>query len=315
MSLDQFRCLLCGGQAGRVRLRKGQLVVARCQGCSFLQLHPVPGEEQAAAMYAGGAHYGDDLIAAEDMYLERDRRVLAALAGRGASGPLLDVGAGGGIILRAARERGWQAVGIEVSKPDAERIRATTGCEVWEVPLSQARLTEQHFGVVTMSHSLEHLVDPVASLERAAALLRADGVLHVAVPNWRSLKRIVAGRQVSWIYEHHVAYFTRATLERALVTAGFRPVQWQIRNYPGRDYLFVIALLRRLGLEGFLRRWLGLRERPLEHLLQEGLELPGPAWRFRAVVRFAHAFLWLWPDRLSGWLGWADELRVTARKR
>ncbi len=314
----KFHCLLCGSQNGGIYLRKNgippaRLDLARCKDCSFLQQQPIPELAQASAMYEEGAEYGEHQLRAEELILQRDAGMLAELAEQGASGPLLDVGAGGGIILRAAQERDWQATGIEISKPDAKRIRASLGCEVLEEPLSTVALPEKHFGVVTLSHSLEHLVDPVPSLQRAAALLRKDGLIHIAVPNWQSLKRTVAGKHVSWIYAHHITYFTKATLDRALRQAGFEALQWKISNYPGQDLLFIIALLRRMNLECFLRRWLRLGEQPLEVLLTEGLQLQCPTWRFRMVLRFARWTLALWPDRLSCFLGRADELRVTAQ--
>ncbi len=47
-------------------------------------------------------------------------------------GRVLDIGAGRGEILRAARELSWEAVGIEPSIKFANRAREYSGAEVYE---------------------------------------------------------------------------------------------------------------------------------------------------------------------------------------
>ena len=108
-----FACLLCGGEESRASTRRADMSLRSCAGCGFVQQHPLPTEAEVLSMYAEEESYCLDLERGVEIFLERDRAILADLARRGAGGPLLDVGAGAGVMLRAALERGWGAAGIE----------------------------------------------------------------------------------------------------------------------------------------------------------------------------------------------------------
>ncbi len=287
----------------------------RCAACDLVQRSPLPSATEIDALYAGDAHYGDELRQSEAEFLARERTLLEDLAAKGVRGPLLDVGAGAGYILRAGLERGWSVEGIELSRPNAERIAAELGVRVHNVDFSAAPLEPGTFGLITFSHSLEHLPDPVGALRRARELLAPGGHIHIAVPHWNAAKRRVAGGRIAWIYPHHLVYFTARTLTRALKAAGLSVEHRDTRPMLGRDYPFLFACLRRAGLAGPAARFLGLAKAPLESLLRNNLELPVPPWRLKAALCVAHGFLRLWPERTLGHVGLGEELRITARTK
>lgn len=265
-------------------------------------------------MYAADGHYGDECLRGLEEYLARDRALVAELLERGGSGPLLDVGAGAGILLRAARESGLEAAGLEYSAPSAARARASTGATVHESSIEEAPLSPESQGLVVFSHSLEHLRDPSSALRRARELLRRGGLVHVAVPNWAAAKRVVAGEHCPWVYPHHLVYFDRATLHRALREAGLEPLSTCSRPFLGDDWRFALAVLRRCRLDSAVRRFLRMGPRPLEELIGDDVRIDAPAWRFRCMLALARGILRVWPERLLGRFGWAEELRVTARR-
>lgn len=309
-----FRCLLCCGNAGRFVLAAQGMDLVRCGECGLVQRSPLPTVAEIEAMYAEDPHYGEELRRTEGAFLERERGVLQDLAARGVSGPLLDVGAGAGYLLRAALERGWRAEGIELSRPNAERMTAELAVTVHTLDLVHAPLRPKSFGLVTFSHSLEHLVDPVGALARARELLTDDGRVHIAVPHWNAAKRRLVGGRIAWIYPHHLSYFTRSSLKDALRRAGLELEHSDTRPMLGRDYPFLFAGLRRARLDGALAGFLGLGERPLEGLLTDNLQLPVATWRLRTTLALAHTLLALWPERTLGRLGLGEELRATARR-
>ena len=203
-------------------------------------------------------------------------------------------------------------MGLELSGPSAARIRATLGVPVHEAAIEEAPLEPGSAGLVTFSHSLEHVLDPVGALRRAAELVRPGGHVHVAVPNWSATKRVVAGAHIPWIYPHHVSYFARPTLERALRSAGLEPVRWSVHPFIGLDYPFALGVLRRLGLEPLVRRFLRMGERPLEELIANDVAVACPPWRFRMVVGLTNGLLRAWPEGALCRLGRGEELRGTA---
>jgi SAM-dependent methyltransferase len=309
-----FACLVCGAARGRQTLRRGGLVLLTCEACGFVQLDPVPSAEQMLATYAEETHYVDALESAEKVLLPRDRRVLADLAARGATGPLLDVGAGAGFLLRAALERGWEAIGLELSRPSLERMRGRVDATLYGTDIEHAPLAPESVGVVTLSHSLEHVRDPVGTLRRAREALRPGGLVFVAVPNWRAGARVVLNGEIAWVNSGHVSYFARDTLARAFREAGLEPVAFDSQPFMGVDYGLALDFVRKLRLERPTQRFLHMGSHPLNVLWELNANPPCPVWRLRAVIRTAHALLFLWPESLCVALGRGQELRGIARR-
>lgn len=311
-----FLCLICAHDAGGFLLRKESLVLARCRRCGFIQQDPLPAAEEYDARYHDAQGFCAHLLRDKDIFLRRDEHCLRRLMRGGAAGPLLDVGAGPGILMEAARSLGWNAVGLELSQPSVQRIRGALGMVVHACAIELAPLEPESFGVVTFSHSLEHLRDPVLALRSAAHFLRPGGVVHIAVPHWRAVKRLVAGTAIPWIGDQHISYFTARTLSAALRSAGLDLVE--CRSVPmvcDVDYSFVVAALERANLDVFVRRFLRMDERRLGELLTDNVQVSCPSWRLRFVVRAARACLKAWPEGLFSAFGWGEELRATARRR
>ncbi len=97
-------------------------------------------------------------------------------------GKILDIGAGTGDFLLTAQENGWQTIGVEPS-PRAKGIAIKKGISFVE---DTKELENHSFDVITMWHVLEHVPDLGAQIKELKRLLKADGTLIIAVPNYKS---------------------------------------------------------------------------------------------------------------------------------
>lgn len=134
---------------------------------------------------------------------------------------VIDVGCGFGDLLIYLRQRGCDVLGIE-SDPAAARVGAAVGVPIHTGELADLDLEPASFDVAVMSHSLEHLEDPVEALTRLASLLRPSGALHLAVPNGAAPG--LALHREAWgalCYPVHFWYFDPYTLSSLLAKAGF----------------------------------------------------------------------------------------------
>ena len=174
------------------------------------------------------------------------RRGLADLAALVPRGRLLDVGSARGTFLGLARDAGWQAEGVELSRRHVEQARAR-GLVVHEGDVASAPLPAGAFAAITMWDVLEHVNDPHAVLATARRLLAPGGVLLVFTIDTTSLFNAAgdalfrmsggrAVRQLELLYDHrHNSYFTQAALSRILRDAGFTAKRWRAdRAYLGR---------------------------------------------------------------------------------
>jgi SAM-dependent methyltransferase len=174
---------------------------------------------------------GDELHAlyrdmSDDAYLgeEAGRRATAAhlldlVAAQVPSGRLLDVGCGHGLLLDEARARGYDVVGLELSRSAARHAREALGLDVQETPV-ESFVDLEGFDVVVLADVLEHLDDPVAAVDRCAGLLRPGGVLCVVTPDPSSLTARIAGSRWWGYVPAHACLLPRATLRELLTARG-----------------------------------------------------------------------------------------------
>ena len=98
---------------------------------------------------------------------------------------LLDVGCGTGDFLQIALKNNWNVSGIEPN-PDARKIaNSKTNNSVFEID-QLLKFKPNSFDVITLWHVLEHLPNLDNHLSVFKQLLKANGTLIIAVPNFKS---------------------------------------------------------------------------------------------------------------------------------
>jgi 2-polyprenyl-3-methyl-5-hydroxy-6-metoxy-1,4-benzoquinol methylase len=97
-------------------------------------------------------------------------------------GSLLDIGAGTGDFLFVAKQNGWQTIGVEPSQK-AKLIAQKKGVDFVN---ATSDLENHSFDVITMWHVLEHVPDLENQIIELKRLLKPNGILLVAVPNFKS---------------------------------------------------------------------------------------------------------------------------------
>jgi SAM-dependent methyltransferase len=195
--------------------RHGDLLA--CVECGTVQQPLLPGGDELHELYRD---MSDDAYLGE----ETGRRATAAhlldlIAEQVSAGRLLDVGCGHGLLLDEARERGYETVGLELSRSAASHARAQLGLDVREAPVEDFADADG-FDVVVLADVLEHLEDPVAAVDRCAGLLRPGGVLCVVTPDPSSVTARIAGRRWWGFVPAHACLVPRATLRELLAARG-----------------------------------------------------------------------------------------------
>lgn len=167
-----------------------------------------------------GAALASPVLAAFD---RRRLRMLRAVSPP--PGALLDAGAGRGRFVRAARDAGYDACGIEPSPGAVAAARAVYGVELAAAGIGDADVAAGSLDAVALWHVLEHLEDPEAGLGAAAGWLRPGGTLLVGVPNLASVQARLGGDR--WFHldvPRHRTHFTPAGLRALLERSGFEVV-------------------------------------------------------------------------------------------
>src|SRR5260370_19427235 len=92
---------------------------------------------------------------------------MRAVEDSGEKGLLVDVGCGGGLLLRMLRERGLPVLGLETSLPAATSACKRNGVAVVCGALSESPVERVSCAAVTVFHVLEHLANPVSYVRSA----------------------------------------------------------------------------------------------------------------------------------------------------
>ena len=131
------------------------------------------------------------------------RRRLRWLARRlerpvGARSRLLDVGANGGFLVEAARELGFEAVGVELDPVSVDyAARHFAGSRFVRGTVEDlAAAGEPTFDAVYCSEVIEHVPDPNGFISGIVALMRPGALLYLTTPDighWRRPRDIRAG--------------------------------------------------------------------------------------------------------------------------
>ncbi len=95
---------------------------------------------------------------------------------------VLDIGAGTGDFLTVCKNNNWKIFGVEPSS-DARKIAAKKNINLKE---TIATFKKQEFDVVTLWHVLEHVENLQEYILSLKELLKPNGTLIIAVPNYNS---------------------------------------------------------------------------------------------------------------------------------
>ena len=184
-------------------------------------------------------------------------------------GLVLDVGCGGGLLLKMLAERGLKRVaGLDFSLEAADaawrRSRVPAVC----ASLSRAPLATSSCAAITMFHVLEHLYDPASYLAAAHSLLRPNGRLIVQVPNAACWQFLLFGERWNGIdVPRHLIDFRERDLESMLDSCGFEILR--VKHFSLRDNPAGMATSLAPGLDPMARRVRGERERAAAKLWKD----------------------------------------------
>lgn len=139
---------------------------------------------------------------------------------------LLDVGCGDGSMMAQMRDLGWTVEGIDVD-PASVAAAKQRGLRVRQGRLETERFPAQSFDVVTHSHVLEHVHDPITLLRECHRVLKPGGRLVMFTPNADSWGHGRFGD--AWLHldpPRHLYLFQARTLRTTLERSG----SWTIES-------------------------------------------------------------------------------------
>lgn len=236
-------CNLCGGRELRLvgmRDRYGlEAPTAECKGCGLKQLSLRMTPAAYKEFYEGGhyrdlltKYYGKPFTAqsienGQRIYAKRLAKWLDPDMAPVRGGLLLDLGGSTGVVAEyLAYTYNLDATVVEPSEREAERARGR-GLAVAQVPVSEYANGGNHYDLVTMCQTVDHLLDIKGDLERVRGWVAPGGKFFVDFAHG-------GARKID-----HPFDLTPATMAAYLTAAGFKPERME--KVPGRRTVNVLC--------------------------------------------------------------------------
>jgi len=200
-----------------------------CDDCSLQFTQDVPNAENIGAYYKSTAYVSHSdtkkglinrLYHLVRSYTLRTKRKLVEELTGVKKAELLDVGAGTGAFANAMQKAGWEITGMEPDETARKLALDKYGLS-FHAPEYLYQCTKQ-FDAITMWHVLEHVHDLHGYLERFHSLLKPDGKLLIAVPNYTSFDADIHKEHwAAYDVPRHLYHFSPKSMQILAKAKGF----------------------------------------------------------------------------------------------
>lgn len=206
----------------------------------FFQVSPTPSAEEITKFYADEFYSGDyknfndsslevqinDKEFFEGRWNDIYNNFLEVDKNLKDGGSILDVGCGWGLALLYFKSKGLDCYGFDPAK-EAVEYGCKKGLTIKHAGLDGMDVFKsKKFNLVTMFNVLEHLADPIKSINQIKEILLPNGILMIDVPNefndFQTAGRDVHSLDNWWVAPpNHLNYFSKDSLVNLVESLGF----------------------------------------------------------------------------------------------
>lgn len=140
---------------------------------------------------------------------------------RKSRGSILDFGCGTGEFLHSMQTEGWSVMGVEPSDIARSKAEALTNQKIY----NSLELTPG-FDVITAWHVVEHVPDLIETIQKLKGLLKKDGILFIAVPNFQSPDGVKYSKYwAGFDVPRHLWHFSKKSMSMLLESSGLKVLE------------------------------------------------------------------------------------------
>ncbi|MDT8415001.1 MAG: class I SAM-dependent methyltransferase [Flavobacteriaceae bacterium] len=171
-------------------------------------------------------------------------------------GKILDIGAGTGEFVKAAKNSGWLSEGIE---PDAGARNKASEKGV-SLHSETKQYADKSFDIVTLWHVLEHVYHPDEQIKEIYRLLKEGGTAVIAVPNFTCYSALYyKNHWAAFDVPRHLWHFSPKYLKKKFTTEHFECVKTE-PLYQDAFYINLLSEKYKTGKSNPVRAfWIALK--------------------------------------------------------
>lgn len=209
----------------------------------ILETYPKPSEEKLAAYYDSPdyiSHQIDTKSLKDIIYqgvktymIKRKKQQILKFH---QSGKILDIGAGTGDFLLAFNNESWQKFAVEPT----EKLHSILKQKDIQRSDNLSEFDDNSFHVISLWHSLEHIPNLQETILELKRLLKPDGVIFIAVPNFESYDaHFYKSYWAAWDLPRHLWHFSRSGLKSICSQSSLKCIKEKALPFDA----FYVALL------------------------------------------------------------------------
>jgi 2-polyprenyl-3-methyl-5-hydroxy-6-metoxy-1,4-benzoquinol methylase len=201
-----------------------------CKNCTVRFTQNIPDENSIASYYKSAAYISHSdtnegfinklYHFVRNITLQSKKKLIIAETGL-STGNLLDIGAGTGAFANTMKNAGWQVYGLEPDET-ASHIALQKFGLTFQHPNTMSQLQGNLFNAITLWHVLEHVHDVGGYMQSFVRLLKPDGKLFIAVPNYVSTDASIYKKHwAAYDVPRHLYHFSPESMNRLASKYGF----------------------------------------------------------------------------------------------
>lgn len=254
-TIHYTNCPVCGGkdihdvfQVKDYTVSGQAFMLTECKACLARFTQDVP-DATAIGIY----YKSDDYISHTDtskglinrLYqlvrkrtIRQKRKLICRITGL-QQGALLDVGSGTGFFAAEMKRKGWMVTGLEPDFAARQIAAKNNGIELKDIN-EFFHLQPGTFDVITLWHVLEHVHDLQEYMAQLKKLLKPEGKLVIAVPNYTSADAAIYGQfWAAYDVPRHLYHFSPSSVKKLAEKHGLKIS----KHYPMWFDSFYVAML------------------------------------------------------------------------
>lgn len=202
-----------------------QFEIWECKNCTLRFTQNVPAENgigpyYQSVDYISHSNTNEGLInrlyhKVRNRTLIQKQKMVEKITGKSA-GSILDVGCGTGAFLHTMQQSGWQITGLEPDENARKKANELYNLNL-DSPEKLFSLPAKSFDAITMWHVLEHVHDLHNYIKTLRELLKPDGKIFIAVPNYTCYDAKVYKKfWAAYDVPRHLYHFSPASINTLL---------------------------------------------------------------------------------------------------
>lgn len=202
---------------------------AVCVDCGLVFQNPLPTQEHIQTLYSKGyssQKNPETFLVTEKFLKEKNYRAwdqfqwIEKIISKDfieSKGKVLEIGSSAGLLLHRFQTKGWQAEGVEPSKPFADYAFEQYGIKVHRSFFEETKLPTSEYDFIILSHMLEHVSDPISVLKKVKNYLKPTGFVYIEVPNIKGIwKNLDDQLQITHLFIPSINVMKRLSYEAGL---------------------------------------------------------------------------------------------------